>query len=177
MDKAQCFSTNHVISIAHFRIERNGALQIIHGQEIQHCPVCDGELFCRGTCHRKTQNAYGETAEYQLRVMQCRDCKKTLRKLPSPIVPYKRYDAEAIMHIRDNPKESACEPNVRIRMITWLVWFIRYASHIQESQSQILSVSLPKVSDKITSSELSRLIRIVVNSQNWLYNRTVWAVT
>lgn len=162
--------------MAHFRIERNDTLLIVHGQEIHRCPVCNGELFRRGTCHRKTQNAYGETTEYQLRVMKCRDCKKTHRELPNPIVPYKRYDAEAIIEIRDNPGESICDPNVGARIISWLEWLIIYARHILESQRRILSLPLPNVSDKITNSELSMLVRIVVNSQNWLHNRTVWAV-
>ena len=163
-----------MISISHFSAVRNGILLIIHGLELLPCPICDGELFCRGTCRRKTQSAFGETTLYQLRVLQCRRCGKTHRELPAPIIPFKRYDAEAIVQIRENPEEMICEPSVRNRIMAWVSWFIVYASHVKESQQLILSIPLPNESGKITASELLRLVRIVANSQNWSHNRTVW---
>jgi len=165
-----------MISIARFRVERNGNLLVVRGLELLPCPVCEGELFCRGTCRRKTRSAYGETTLYQLRVLQCRHCGKTHRELPEPIVPHKRYDAEAIIQIRERPEEVICEPNVRTRIMAWLAWFVEYANHIQQSQSLILSAPLPKHSGEITVAVLSRLVRIVANSQNWLHNRSVWTV-
>ena len=161
-----------MVSLTHFRRERKGEVIIIIAQEIIPCPQCEGELFTRGTCHRHAINSAGITEHYQLRVLQCRECRRTHRELPAPLVPYKRYDGEAIAHIASHPESAPCNSHTMELILQWLGWFISYANHIRESQSLILSIPLPKTSGKIQLPEFMALVRIVVNSGNWSHNRT-----
>ena len=66
------------------------------------------------------------------------------------------------MHIKSEPESAPCNSRTVDLILRWLDWFISYANHIRESQSLILSVPLPFMA----------LVRIVVNSGNWLHNRT-----
>ena len=84
--------------ITRFKEKYKDNLIIIIAQEFLACPCCEGELFVRGTCRRQAINAEGIKRHYQLRELQCRDCGKTHRELPTPLVPYKRYDGEAICY-------------------------------------------------------------------------------
>lgn len=164
--------TTVMVSLSQFKKMFKGDLIVIVALELISCPCCGGELFTRGTCRRKAFNSSGDVDHYQLRVLQCRNCRKTHRELPSPLVPYKRYDGEAIAHIKSEPESAPCNSRSVELILRWLEWFLSYANHILESQSLILSVSLPKPSGKSVFSELMALVRIVVNSGNWLHNRT-----
>lgn len=172
MSGSEVSSTYVMVSISHFRKEHKGGLIIIIAQEIIPCPICEGELFTRGTCRRHAINSAGTTDHYQLRVLQCRECRRTHRELPAPLVPYKRHDGEAITDIANHPESAPCYRRTMELIQRWLTWFISYANHICESQSIILSIPLPKTSGKIHLPELMALVRIVANSGNWLHNRT-----
>ena len=161
-----------MVSLTRFWQKNKGDLIIIVANEILRCPCCEGELFVRGTCHRQAINSAGIKKHYLLRVLQCRDCHRTHRELPAPLVPYKRYDGEAITYIESNPSDAPCNTRTVDLILRWLAWFISYAKHICESQSLILSIPLPKASGETRLSEFMSLVRIVVNSGNWLHNRT-----
>ena len=165
-------STIVMVSLSHFKKKCKGDLIVIVALEFISCPCCGGELFTRGTCRRQAINSAGDVDHYQLRVLQCRNCGRTHRELPAPLVPYKRYDGEAIMHIKSEPESAPCNSRTVDLILRWLDWFISYANHIRESQSLILSVPLPKPSGKSLFSDFMALVRIVVNSGNWLHNRT-----
>ena len=164
--------TNVMVSLSQFRKKCKGDLIVIIALEYIPCPYCGGELFTRGTCRRQAINSAGDVDHYQLRVLQCRNCKRTHRELPAPLVPYKRYDGEAITRIKSEPESAPCNSRTVELVQRWLEWFLSYANHIRESQSLILSVPLPKTSGKNLLSELLELVRIVANSGNWLHNRT-----
>ena len=164
--------THVMVSLAQFRKKIKGNLIVIIALEIIPCPFCGGELFTRGTCRRKAINSAGDTDHYQLRVLQCRNCGRTHRELPAPLVPYKRYDGEAITSIKSDPECAPCNNRTVDLILRWLEWFISYANHIRESQSLILSVPLSKTSGEILLPGFMTLVRTVVNSGNWLHNRT-----
>ena len=173
MNENEVFLTHVMVSISHFKKVHKGDCFKIISQEIIACPRCNGELFTRGTCRRHAINSAGIREQYQLRVLQCRDCRKTHRELPSPIVPYKRYDGEVITQIANNPDKAPCYYRTMELLLRWLNWFIIYANHICESQSLILSIPLPKMIGAIRLPDLMALVRIVANSGNWSHNRTV----
>lgn len=172
MNGSEVSSTCVMISLTRFKTKRKGDLVIIISQELITCPCCGGDMFVRGTCCRQAINSSGLKDHYQLRVLQCRDCRKTHRELPTPLVPYKRYDGEAISYIENNPTEAPCNFRTTSLILRWLEWFLSYAKHICESLSLILSIELPKPSGKLTVKNFMFLVRIVVNSGNWLHNRT-----
>jgi hypothetical protein len=164
--------TYAMISITHFRSERKNGIIVITAQEHVPCPRCEGPMYTRGTCRRKAINSAGKTDYYQLRVLKCRDCGRTHRELPAPLVPYKRYNGEAIVHIATHPESAPCNARTISLVLQWLKWFISYAKHIQESQSRILSIFLPQSVGKRLLDKLSAFVRLVANSGNWLHNRT-----
>ena len=172
MNGNEVSSTWVMISLTHFKAERKGDLIVIISQEIIPCPYCEGDLFVRGTCRRQAINSTGLKDHYRLRVLQCRNCRKTHRELPFPLVPYKRYDGEAITYIENAPSDAPCCIRSVTLILGWLDWFISYANHVSESLSLMLSVPLPKTSGIVQLSDFMSLIRIVVNSGNWSHNRT-----
>jgi hypothetical protein len=172
MNGNEVSSTWVMISLTHFKAERKGDLIVIISQEIIPCPYCEGDLFVRGTCRRQAINSTGLKDHYRLRVLQCRNCRKTHRELPFPLVPYKRYDGEAITYIENAPSDAPCCIRSVTLILGWLDWFISYANHVSESLSLMLSVPLPKTSGIVQLSDFMSLVRIVVNSGNWSHNRT-----
>jgi len=172
MNGSEVSSTCVMVSISRFRKKLKGDLVIIIAQEIVSCPCCEGALYVRGTCRRQAINSAGDKVQYQLRVLQCRDCRRTHRELPDPLVPYKRYDGEAITYIENDPSNAPCNIRSVPLILGWLAWFISYANHICESQSLILSAPLSKTSGKTRLQRFMFLVRIVVNSGNWSHNRT-----
>ena len=172
MNGSEVSSTCVMVSLSRFRKKYKDDLVIIVAQEILSCPCCEGDLFVRGTCRRQAINSAGSKVQYQLRVLQCRDCRRTHRELPDPLVPYKRYDGEAIMYIENDPSNAPCNIRSVPLILGWLAWFITYANHICESQSLILSTPLSKTSGKTRLQKFMSLVRIVVNSGNWSHNRT-----
>ena len=167
-------TTNVMISISKFKKERKGEIIVITGQEIIPCPSCEtGELFTRGTCHRCAINTAGEKEHYQLRVLQCRNCNKTHRELPEPLVPYKRYDGETIIKAANEPDKAPCDFRSVDLILKWLTWFIDYAAHIQQSlEVEIAAPPLPKMSGKYEIHSLFAWVKRVVNSGNWSHKRT-----
>ena len=172
MNGNEVSSTWVMVSLTHFKTERKGDLIVIISQEIIPCPYCEGDLFVRGTCRRQAINSAGLKDHYRLRVLQCRNCRKTHRELPAPLVPYKRYDGEAITYIENAPSDAPCCIRSVTLILGWLDWFISYANHVSESLSLMLSVPLPKTSGIVQLSDFMSLVRIVVNSGNWSHNRT-----
>ena len=164
--------THVMISISHSWKKCKGKIVVIVSLERIPCPICGGQLFTRGTCQRKAKDSAGLTTIYQLRVLQCSNCHKTHRELPDFLVPYKRYDAEAIVHIVSTPQTAPCESRTCDLLRVWLAWFIVYADHIRESLSLLLSTPLPKWSGKIHLRQLMMRVRLVANSGNWTHNRT-----
>ena len=156
-----------MVCISHFWEKRKGKAIIIVALENLPCPLCNGQMFTRSTCHRKAITASGEIKNFQLRVRQCRNCNKTHRELPKPLIPYKRYDGEAIAGIRNRPDIASCSECTILAILCWLEWFIPYANQICEKQQLILSFPLPKEPGKIIPAELALLVQLVANSGNW----------
>ena len=130
MNGSEVFPTCVMVSLSRFKKIHKGDLIIIVAQEILSCPCCEGDLFVRGTCHRKAINSAGTRYAYRLRVLQCRNCQRTHRELPEPLVPYKRYDGEAILFIENTPSQAPCDFRTVELIQNWLEWFISYAGHI-----------------------------------------------
>ncbi len=168
MSGSEVSSTCVMVSLSRFRKKYKGDLIIVVAQEILSCPCCEGDLFVRGTCRRQAINSAGSKVQYQLRVLQCRDCRRTHRELPDPLVPYKRYDGEAITYIENDPSNAPSSIRSVPLILGWLAWFNSYANHICESQSLILPAPLSKTSGKTRLQEFIRQRQI---------DRTVKTVT
>jgi hypothetical protein len=161
-----------MISVAQYWEKRKEKITIIVAKENLPCPLCSGEMRTRSTCRRKYITSTGEIGHLQLRVRQCRTCRKTHRELPGCLAPYKRYNVEAIVEIYNRPQTVSCTDRTIWIIRLWLEWFLAYAEHIRESQQQILAMPLPKWSGEICASEIQRFVRLVANTGNWAHNRS-----
>ena len=97
-----------MISVTQGIAYRKREIIIFTGNETIPCPVCGGHLKVRGTCERKVIRREG-TQTYRLRVMECGNCGKTHRELPSFIMPYKRMDADILSEAAEASGEENLE--------------------------------------------------------------------
>ena len=149
------------------------------------CPCCSGDLFVRGSCQRKvrriTEHSDGELPEiWCLRVMQCRQCRKTHRELPDWIIPYKRCSAEMYAEIavcdEEGDQKVSCSGSTITIVQLWVEWFLTYARHIAESMRIQYPGFSPIPDNKPLADRLTYFVRLVVNSGNWTHNRSAVTV-
>ncbi len=149
--------------------------------EFVFCPCCSGDLFVRGTCRRKvrrlTENSDGQFPEiWCLRVMQCRQCRKTHRELPDWIIPYKRCSIEMYAEIAEGNEDVSCDGTTIAVVCLWVKWFLNYARHIAEAM-KILYPGYSTIPDNAPLADrLTYFVRLVVNSGNWTHNRSAVTV-
>lgn len=86
---------------------KNGIARV-RSESTVYCPDCGRKLFFHGTCKRKVR-AQEKTRCYVLRVLFCKNCKKTHRELPDFIVGYKRYSRDELCEIVMNEESYSCE--------------------------------------------------------------------
>jgi hypothetical protein len=86
----------------------NGIIQIISEEETV-CPLCGGELKYRDSRKRITKDILGDIRRFLLRRLRCIRCNKLHTEIPDIILPYKRYDTEAVQSVLDGAESaSAC---------------------------------------------------------------------
>ena len=145
------------------------------------CPVCLSEkLKSISSRKRNAINSRGDKLIIVIRKLKCTNCKKIHHELPDIVVPYKRYLSEHIESIIEGEVDIVpCESSTiyRIRQ-----WFKRIGIHIKGS----LESTAAKMKLKIEASNktilqaikayvgegpgwLSRAVRIVVNTNNWVH--------
>ena len=114
--------------------------------------------------------------------MQCRQCRKTHRELPDWIIPYKRCSVKmyAEIMVSDGKKEEdrkvCCDWTTITIVRFWVEWFLNYARHIAEAM-KILYPDFSQIPDnKPLAERLTYFVRLVVNSGNWVHNRSAYPV-
>ena len=145
------------------------------------CPCCSGDLFVRGSCQRKvrriTEHSDGELPEiWCLRVMQCRQCRKTHRELPDWIIPYKRCSVEMYAEIAEGSEDVSCDGTTISVVLLWVEWFLIYARHIVEAMKILYPGFSPIPDSEPLAERLTYFVRLVVNSGNWVHNRSAYPV-
>ena len=154
------------------------------------CPCCGGRLEVRGSKRRKSINSAGEELTLGIRVLKCLDCKRIHHELPDSLVPYKRYDRESIEAVINGGTslDVAADDSTITR---WKKWFVTMAYHFlgclisiatRHNEESVKYMSkLPKsVLQRIfhfvgdTPAWLARIVRSVVNSNNWIHTRSAF---
>ena len=79
------------------------------------CPNCNSKLKVRGSKKRWIIETDGTKTCYNLRQLQCMNCKKIHIEYIDKIVPYKHYSAEAISEALISSKSSCVAENSTIR--------------------------------------------------------------
>ena len=144
----------------------------------------------RGSKRRKRINSSGESQTLVIRVIKCLNCKRIHHELPDILVPYKRYDMESIEAVinEGTSLDVAADDSTISR---WKKWFralsyhflgclISIATRYNEESVKYIS-KLPKsVLQRIlhfvgsAPAWLARVVRSVVNSNNWLHTRSAF---
>lgn len=110
-----------------------------------------------------------------LRVMQCKNCRKTHRELPDWIIPYKRCSAEVYADAAQGLGNS-CDGRTNEVIRLWVEWFLDYALHVLSG----IRIENPEVcpipDSKLLPERLMYFVRLVVNSGNWVHNRSAVTV-
>lgn len=165
-----------MISIADYTSLSKGNLIIITGPGESFCPVCGGKLNVRGTCIRKVRGN-GTTKELRLRVMKCRSCRKTHREIPTDIIPYKRTGLADFCEIAEaGPNDYPCDTSTWQRMKLWLSWFLAFARSVERSLTCSGLLAETKSVGNSLRQQTTYFVRLVINSGNWIHNRSAMPV-
>jgi hypothetical protein len=143
-----------------------------------------------GSRSRKYLNKAGEKNTLIIRRLSCVNCKKIHHELPDMLVPYKRYDSESIeaVVVRNDKLDVAVDESTIIR---WKNWFkvishhfigclISVAARYEKETVVDLSILPKSVLERIfyfvgnSCFWLSRVVRIVVNLNNWVHTRSAF---
>ena len=165
-----------MISIADYDVMIKGEFRCVLGREEVPCPCCGGKLHVYGTCIRKVREADG-THKYRLRVLRCRGCGKFHRELPDSIIPYKRAGLAAFCEtVQAKSDQYSCEESTWRRMRSWMERFLTNARFVE--RSLICSGLLPRTGEPGDSlaRQMEYYVRLVVNSGNWVHNRSAMTV-
>jgi hypothetical protein len=167
-------------------------------EEFAICPSCGEILSFHSRIIRNLRDKSGEKKRYKIKVLKCSNpnCPKTYhRELPDFIIPYRRFEAEAI-------EESISQNNTDITVAAdqstiyrWRQWFKRSAIYIIMAllsvqaaiKNKIISSSLKtqkkplkkliEIIKKIVKRKygwLKECSRILVNSSKWVFNRSAF---
>lgn len=153
-----------------------GDLIIVTGPSDSCCPICGGTLNVRSTCVRKVRKE-GTAQRLRLRVMKCRICQKTHREIPDDVIPYKRTSLTDFCEIAaEGIDEYPCDTSTWQRMKAWLSWFLAFARSVERSLVYSGLLLATKAAGDSLRAETAYFVRLVVNSGNWIHNRSAMPV-
>lgn len=148
--------------------------------EISICPCCHHKLKVCGSRRRILYKSDASKVWLVIRRLQCIACQRVHHELPDVIVPYKRYEAEAIEAIllgdKNELPDYPCEASTAIRIKIWFFLLkdyfegsIRAISQLYHSISFLQLPLLPL--EKQSAGWLKSLVRILVNAGRWPQTR------
>lgn len=176
-----------MIVIARYKLEKDNADKHkiwVKSEEKSICPICSSEILkVIGSRNRGALDSNGENLIIVIRRLKCTACKKIHHELPDILVPYKRYLSECIEAIIEGEHEEiACEGSTIYRLRRW---FNTIKSHIKGSlasaaarnktgMGMVAGETILKIIKTYVEEGfgwLSRVVRTVVNTNNWVHTR------
>lgn len=178
-------SSINMISIKDYSLEYKSDSGVfkVRSFEIVPCPLCGGLLAVCGSRKRNLKKADGSEQALSIRRLQCELCGKIHHELPDMIVPYKRYEAEAVENaLSGNGSNTARvflgEENTLQRLKLWFLLFQEYFDEVLPSfmqqlclESKLLLPLYPLKRQPV--GWLKCLIWHIVNAGLWLQTRSV----
>ena len=149
------------------------------------CPHCLSELFPYDRRDRKYRDQNGDWKILVIRRLRCSNlrCRRIHAELPDFLVPYKRYTVSSIEAVLTGTAQvTPVEESTRQR---WKRWYRQLRNHflgvarsVWRKQAEITrtlfaspTIEGSSIWDEISFS-LAELVRLTVNSGNWLTTRT-----
>jgi hypothetical protein len=150
------------------------------------CPYCQSQLEPYDRRNRKYQNITGDQKILVIRRLRCCNprCRRIHAELPDFLVPYKRYAIDVIAAVLSGTAAIApAEESTRQR---WKNWYRQIRDHLlgvaasvrrnlQEINRTLLASPIrnsPFEISLLTGFGLSELVRLAVNTGNWITTRS-----
>lgn len=177
----------NMISIKDYSLEyKSDSGVLVRSFEIVPCPYCGGLLDVYGSRKRKLMKADGSKQVLVIRRLECELCGKIHHELPDMVVPYKRYEAEAVENALASDSSNTAgafpgEEHTLQRLKLWFLLLQEYFDGVLQSLAQQLclesKVLLPLCPLKRQDGGwLKCLVRYTVNAGLWLQTRSVSTV-
>lgn len=178
-----------MIIIAKYRLEKDDADQRklrVKSEEKSICPICSSEtLNVIGSRGRGALDSSGKKLIIVIRRLKCTTCKKIHHEIPDILVPYKRYLSECIETIIENKHgQIACEGSTIYRLKRWFntVKFhfkgsLASAAARDKANMGAAGETILKMINAYVGTGggwLRRIVRIVVNTNNWVHTRNAF---
>lgn len=178
-------SSINMISIKDYSLEYKSDSGVfkVRSFEIVPCPCCGGLLAVCGSRKRNLKKADGSEQVLSIRRLECELCGKIHHELPDMIVPYKRYEAEAVESALSGDGSNTAgtfpgEGNTLQRLKLWFLLLQEYFDEVLLSftrqlclESKILLPLYPL--KRQADGWLKCLVRLTVNAGLWLQTRSV----
>lgn len=149
------------------------------------CPCCQAALNPYDRRDRKCRDENGDWRVLVIRRLRCKNprCRRIHVELPDFLVPYKRYQVGVIAAVLGGTARIApLEESTRQR---WRVWYGRLRNHLlgvaasvqrqlqEAAQTLLASPTLEAItSPNPDMLNLADLVRLAVNSGNWITTRS-----
>jgi len=161
----------------------------VRSAEIVPCPCCGKLLIVIGSRPRVWYQSSGGRSILIIRRLRCESCSKIHHELPDLLVPYKRYDAESIEGVLNEPprRDIAVDESTLSR---WKLWFASWVMYAQgclqmisirynlpvENSSDRPQSALQRLGQFVGNSDgwLSRIVRPIANSHLWIHTRSAF---
>ncbi|SMC61134.1 DUF6431 domain-containing protein [Papillibacter cinnamivorans] len=160
----------------------------VRSRENVSCPICGGQLLHRDRVIRTFRESDGERKRLSIRRLVCAECRRLHRELPDFIVPFKHYVCDVIEAAIEAIVSDISADDCTIQR--WRHWFRRSQVHfwgVLCAAAATVGKPPPQPPDRsgsllrsiqghlqVTRNWLHRLVRITVNSQNWVCTEFAW---
>ena len=94
------------------------------------CPFCDTLLTVMGSRGRTRRTPDGTRHVLIIRRLHCTPCRRIHHELPDCLVPYKRYDAEALESFATQGPTAAVAADTST-LVRWQAWFTVWMAYVR----------------------------------------------
>ena len=137
-----------------------------------------------GSRKRSAVDSQGKAIGFVIRRLRCKSCRHIHHELPDLLVPYKRHLSKTFEAVIDgNFGDVPCEDSTIQRIHQW---FGKVGLHIAGCLKSMLDIDmtvnsigfslLQRIKQMVGTEAgwLSRAVRIVTNSNNWIHTRSAF---
>jgi len=174
-----------MVIISDYSLEINSISGFIKvkSHETSLCPHCNGRLKACGSRKRGLKKTDGSNSKYIIRRLQCNTCKMIHHELPDVMVPYRRYESDAIENVLsvESIGDATYFPGEEKTARRIRLWFYLLKDYIEGSIQGIsalygvdITLCVPLFPLKgQPAGWLKVIVRSLVNSGRWPQTRFV----
>lgn len=174
----------NMVIIKHYSLKckEHSDLFYVKSREESHCPYCEGGFKVIGSRKRTLLRQDGSECGLIIRRLRCTSCEKISHELPDMVVPYKRYETDAVAEALEEElpfEESSC-PAELSTIRRWKLWFFLLCEYFESTVQALMELLGIQAFVRLPLYPLSRqsdgwlavLVRNLVNSGRWRQTRS-----